>query len=89
MSISAKTELTYNDPGLVKMMLPSIEKAAGTGNVAAWNWITGSEDFSYYSLHAPAFFFFLGGMQPGADPAKIRITIPLIFILMTANSKWA
>ena len=67
-SVSGKTELTYNDPALVKMMLPSIEKAAGAENVASQNAVTGSEDFSFYGLHAPAFFFFLGGMPAGADP---------------------
>lgn len=69
-SIAGKTELTYNDPALVKMMLPSIEKAAGAENVSTQNWVTGSEDFSYYGLKAPAFFFFLGGMPAGSDPAK-------------------
>ena len=32
--------------------------------------LTGAEDFSFYGDKAPAFFFFLGGLPPGQDPAK-------------------
>ena len=69
-TIDTKTLVTYNDPGLVKIMVPSLEKAAGKGNVKERNWTTGAEDFSYFGTKAPAFFFYLGGMPKGADPAK-------------------
>jgi amidohydrolase len=69
-SIDTKTKVTYNDPALVKMMLPSIEAAAGKNNVYETEWTTGAEDFSFFGDKAPAFFFFLGGMPPGQDPAK-------------------
>ena len=67
-SFSGKTLVTYNNPELVKKMIPSLESAAGTGNVKERNWVTGAEDFSYYGTKAPAFFFYLGGMPKGKDP---------------------
>jgi amidohydrolase len=67
--IDTKTLVTYNNPSLVKMMLPSLAKATG-GNIAEREWVTGAEDFSFFGEKAPAFFFYLGGMPKGADPAK-------------------
>ena len=69
-TIDAKTLVTYNDPALVNKTLPSLQKAAGVNNVREREWVTGSEDFSYYGEKAPAFFFFLGGMPKGNDPGK-------------------
>lgn len=66
--IDTKTLVTYNDPALVKMMLPSLEAAAGKANVSESTWTTGAEDFSFYGELAPAFFFNLGGMPIGMDP---------------------
>jgi len=68
-SFDTKTLVTYNTPELVKKMIPSLESAAGQGNVKERNWVTGAEDFSYYGTKAPAFFFYLGGMPKGKDPA--------------------
>lgn len=61
-TIDTKTLVTFNDPALVKMMLPSLEKAAGKGNVTEREWVTGAEDFSYFGEKAPAFFVYFGGM---------------------------
>jgi amidohydrolase len=69
-TIDTKTKVTYNDPALVKLMVPSIEAAAGKDQVNEAEWTTGAEDFSFYGDKAPAFFFFLGGMPVGQDPAK-------------------
>jgi amidohydrolase len=66
--IDTKTLVTYNDPALVKMMLPSLESAAGKANVSESTWTTGAEDFSFYGEVAPSFFFNLGGMPAGMDP---------------------
>lgn len=66
--IDTKTLVTYNNPDLVKKMIPSLEKAAGKENVSEMNWVTGAEDFSYFGLKAPAFFFNIGGMKKGQDP---------------------
>lgn len=69
-TIIGQTLVTYNNPKLTDMMVPSLEKAAGKENVHIMNWITGAEDFCFYGTKAPAFFFFLGGMPAGEDPAK-------------------
>ena len=68
--IDTKTLVTYNDPALVKMMVPSLEKALGKDNVRDSSWSTGSEDFSYFGEKAPAFFMWVGGMPKGMDPSK-------------------
>ena len=69
-TIDTKTLVTFNDSALVAMMVPSLQKAAGAANVSTEMWTTGSEDFSYFGTKAPAFFFNLGGMPKGNDPAK-------------------
>ena len=68
LSIDKKTLITYNDPALVKKMLPSIQKTAGEENVSWMDAMTGSEDFSFFGARVPSFFFFLGGMKVGQDP---------------------
>jgi amidohydrolase len=65
-----KTLVTYNTPELVEKMIPSLQTAAGKPNVRPMEWVTGAEDFSFYGAKAPAFFFYLGGMPKGNDPAK-------------------
>lgn len=67
-SIETKTLVTYNTPELVRQMLPSLEKSIGKENVSETEWVTGAEDFSYYRLKAPAFFFQVGGMPKGKNP---------------------
>jgi amidohydrolase len=69
-SIDNKTLVTFNDSALVEMMVPSLRRAAGAGNLSTELWTTGSEDFSFFGTKAPAFFFNLGGMPKGADPLK-------------------
>ncbi|RNC89950.1 MAG: amidohydrolase [Allomuricauda sp.] len=59
------TDITYNEPDLVKQMLPTLKRVAGDKNVVAQKAITGAEDFSYFQREVPGFFFFLGGMTPG------------------------
>lgn len=70
-SIENKTPVTFNDPKLVEKTLPSLVKAAGRDNVRQILWVTGAEDFGFYGAKAPAFFFYLGGMSPNADPTKV------------------
>lgn len=67
-TIDRRTPVTYNNPELVKKMLPSLEKAAGKENVTETNWVTGAEDFSFYGAKAPAFFFNVGGMPLDKTP---------------------
>lgn len=65
--IETKALLTYNDPALVKKMLPSLQTAIGADNVRERQWVTGAEDFSFFGTKAPSFFFYLGGMPKGTD----------------------
>lgn len=69
-TLENKTLVTYNDPSLVQKMLPSLQKAAGIGNVNETVWKTGAEDFSFFQDKVPGFFFYLGGMPAGADREK-------------------
>ena len=62
--------VTYNDPGLTAMMLPSLEAAAGAENVNMVKAITGAEDFSFYQQQVPGFYFFLGGLPKGVPPEE-------------------
>ncbi|MFL6374700.1 MAG: amidohydrolase [Pyrinomonadaceae bacterium] len=68
-TIKKQTPITYNTPSLVEKMVPSLQKAAGRENVSEMRWVTGAEDFAFYREKAPAFFFNLGGMPAGKDPA--------------------
>ena len=65
LNIDKKTPVTFNDSALVKAMIPALEKAAGKTRAVPHLWTTGAEDFAYYGKHAPAFFFYLGGLPPG------------------------
>lgn len=69
-SFDTRTLVTYNEPALVQKMLPSLQAAAGKINVQPMNWVTGAEDFSYFGTKAPAFFFYIGGMNRNEDPSK-------------------
>lgn len=59
------TAVTYNDPGLVTQMLPTLQKVAGKDNVILRKATTGGEDFSYFQEIVPGFYFFLGGRTKG------------------------
>jgi amidohydrolase len=56
-----KTLITYNDPALVKKMLPSLQKTAGEDNVSWMDAMTGSEDFSFFGVKSlPSFSSWAG-----------------------------
>lgn len=61
------TVVTYNDPDLTTLMVPSLETVAGKENVNLMKAMTGGEDFSYYQELVPGMYFFLGGMTPGTE----------------------
>jgi amidohydrolase len=67
----SKTLVTYNEPALVKKMLPTLIKTAGENNVIEIPPVTGGEDFSYFAEKVPSLFFFIGGRQPGIDHSKV------------------
>ena len=59
--------ITYNDPDLTEMMLPSLKTAAGAEKVHLVKAETGAEDFSFFQEQVPGLFIFLGGMPKGMD----------------------
>ncbi len=65
------TPVTYNDPALTAMMVPSLNKSAGPDHVMNINAVTGAEDFAFYQKKIPGFFFFVGAMPPGSDPSTV------------------
>lgn len=68
------TSITYNDPVLVKQMLPTIKGIAGKENVVLSKATTGGEDFSYFQEVVPGFYFFLGGKSPDTEKAPSHHT---------------
>ncbi len=59
--------VTYNDPELSRRMAPTLEWAAGAGNVHEAIRRTGAEDFSYFQERIPGFYFFLGINPEGVE----------------------
>jgi len=68
-SIERKTPITYNDPALTALMVPSLKRAAGAKKVIEIHATTGAEDFAFYQQKVPGLFFFVGAMPAGIDPA--------------------
>ncbi len=68
------TSITFNDPALVKKMLPTIQGIAGKDNVILSKATTGGEDFSYFQEVVPGFYFFLGGKSPKTEKAASHHT---------------
>jgi len=72
---SALVELPYtghhpvmvNDEKLTAMMLPSLQKTAGTQNVILVPAETGAEDFSHFAQKVPSLYFYIGGLPKGKD----------------------
>lgn len=69
-SINESAALTYNDPTLTDFAVKSLQKALGEAQVQEMKAVTGAEDFSAFQEKVPGFYFFLGGLPPGKNPAK-------------------
>ncbi|HYO22055.1 MAG TPA: amidohydrolase [Flavisolibacter sp.] len=67
---SSHYPVTYNNEALTALMLPSLQKAAGTSNVTTIPPKTGAEDFSFFQQKVPGLFVNIGGMPKGGDPKK-------------------
>jgi amidohydrolase len=61
--------VTYHDPALTASVVSTLNATAGEDNVYVMKAITGAEDFSFFQKEIPGFFFMLGGMPKGQDPA--------------------
>ena len=53
--------ITYNEPSLMREMLPAIEKTAGKDNTWPTKAVTGAEDFSFFQEQVPGLYLFVGG----------------------------
>lgn len=53
--------ITYNEPSLMREMLPSLQASAGKENVVPTNAVTGAEDFSFFQEKVPGLYLFVGG----------------------------
>ncbi|MCX7562325.1 amidohydrolase [Xanthomonadaceae bacterium XH05] len=65
LSVSMNAPVTRNDPALTQRLRPSLEKAAGTGNVVEVPRYTIAEDFSQFANVAPGLYFFVGTTPQG------------------------
>ena len=59
--------VTVNDPELTMAILPALRSIAGADKVVEIDLITGAEDFSYFQLEVPGFYFMLGATPAGQD----------------------
>jgi amidohydrolase len=53
--------VTYNDPELMDLMLPTLQRTAGNDQVDLINAVTGAEDFSFFQEQVPGVYLFVGG----------------------------
>jgi amidohydrolase len=68
--ITKMCPVTYNDPALTELMLPTLKNTAGEAHVELAPATFGAEDFSFYQQKAPGLFFFLGGAPAGTPIEK-------------------
>jgi len=66
-SIENLAPVTYNDPTLTTMMIPTLEKVVGKENANINNPTTAAEDFSFFQQKVPGMYFFLGVSTTGED----------------------
>ena len=57
---SGIAKVTYNEPTLTEEMLPSLRRVYGDENVVIRPFVTGAEDFPFFTDHAPGLYFFNG-----------------------------
>ncbi|WP_281556061.1 amidohydrolase [Thalassomonas sp. RHCl1] len=53
--------ITYNEPSLMRKMLPVLQATAGKDNAKVTGAVTGAEDFSFFQEEVPGLYLFVGG----------------------------
>ena len=53
--------ITYNEPSLMRKMLPVLKATAGEKNTFVTDAVTGAEDFSFFQEEVPGLYLFVGG----------------------------
>jgi len=69
-TIDPYAPVTGNDPELLRRMMPTLEWAAGEGNVEEHPLITGAEDYAHYERHIPGLYLMLGINEEGVAPGE-------------------
>ncbi len=64
-TIDPYAPVTGNDPELLGQMMPTLQWAAGEGNVREHELITGAEDFAHFEQRIPGLFLMLGINKEG------------------------
>lgn len=62
--------VTYNEPDLMKKMLPTLHRTAGVENTVETKAVTGAEDFSFFQKEVPGLYLFVGGKPLDTPLAK-------------------
>jgi amidohydrolase len=65
--------VTYNNPELTNMVVPSLKRSAGDANVLAIPLETGAEDFAYFAQKVPSFYFFVGITPKDANILTVAV----------------
>jgi amidohydrolase len=65
--IDSKTSVTYNNPQLTQMMLPTLQRVTNN-NAIIMDAVMGAEDFSFFGEKVPSLYLYVGGMPAGKDP---------------------
>lgn len=68
--IEGYAPVTGNHPALLQKMMPTLNWAAGDGNVNESTLITGAEDFSFFQERIPGLFLMLGINDPSVPRAE-------------------
>jgi amidohydrolase len=79
MAVTEGTPATYNDPEVVKRLVPALTRALGAKNVLEGHPTMGGEDFSEYGrAGVPAVLIWIGTVEPGKHQAaqKSGETLP-------------
>lgn len=58
--------VVLNEAALTTRAVASLERVAGKDNVVVIPYVTGSEDFAFFSQALPSFYYFVGSTPPGA-----------------------
>jgi metal-dependent amidase/aminoacylase/carboxypeptidase family protein len=69
-TIDPYAPVTGNDPELLRQMMPTLEWAAGEGNVLEHELITGAEDFAHFEQRIPGLYLMLGINKEGVAPGE-------------------
>jgi amidohydrolase len=67
--IDMRYPVTVNDPALTEWAAATVQRVAGAGKAYITPPELGAEDFSYFAQQAPGFYFKLGIVPEGTDPA--------------------